>query len=57
LDDSINVATRARDDGVDVTLAKWENMVHAFPIMAPFFPEATSALREICDFMKRHLGD
>lgn len=55
LDDCVNVANRAQDHGVDVTLAKWENMVHAFPIMAPLFPEAKRALAEICGFVRRQV--
>jgi acetyl esterase/lipase len=56
LDDCINVSKKAKEDGVDVTLAKWKNMVHAFPIMAPLFPEATHALQDICNFVKKHLN-
>ena len=55
LDDCVNVANRAQDHGVDVKLAKWENMVHAFPIMAPLFPEAKCALAEICGFVRRQV--
>lgn len=57
LDDCINVANKAKEDGVDVTLVKWEKMVHAFPIMAPLFPEATHALEKICKFVKKHLSE
>jgi len=52
LDDCINVARKAREHGVDVTLRKWQNMVHAFPIMSPLFPEAKQAMSEICEFAK-----
>ncbi|MFC2088787.1 alpha/beta hydrolase [Calditrichota bacterium] len=55
LDDCINVAKRAEEQGVRVTLAKWPNMVHAFPIMSPLFPEAKQALLEICEFMNQQL--
>jgi len=55
LDDCVNVAKKIEADGVDVTLVKWEKMVHAFPIMAPLFPEATRALNAICGFVKKHL--
>ena len=43
------------EDGVEVTLSKWKNMVHAFPIMSPLFPEATAAINEICEFAVKHL--
>ena len=57
LDDCINVARRAEEHGVEVTLSKWENMVHAFPIMSPLFPEAKEAMKEICDFSVKHIED
>ncbi len=55
LDDCLSVAKKAKDQGVDVTLGKWENMVHAFPLMTPMFPEATEAFVEICTYVKKHL--
>ncbi|KAA3663234.1 MAG: alpha/beta hydrolase [Calditrichaeota bacterium] len=55
LDDCINVAKRAEEHGVEVTLSKWDKMVHAFPIMAPLFPEAKEALNEICEYAVRHV--
>ncbi len=54
LDDCINVAEKAKQQGVDVTLSKWKNMVHAFPIMSPLFPEAKKAMSEICEFAIKH---
>jgi len=51
LDDCVNVAKKAEQHGVDVTLSKWSGMVHAFPMMSPLFPEAKRALEEICDFV------
>lgn len=55
LDDCIAIAEIARKHGVKVTLRQWERMVHAFPLLAPLFPEATRALSEICDFVKEHI--
>lgn len=55
LDDCVNVAERAEQHGVDVTLSKWPRMVHAFPIMSPLFPEAKRALAEICAFIGSHV--
>ena len=55
LDDCVNVAKKAEGHGVDVTLSKWENMVHAFPIMSPLFPEAKQAMDEICEYAVTHL--
>jgi monoterpene epsilon-lactone hydrolase len=49
-DDCINVARKAKAHGVDVTLSEWRNMVHAFPLFSPLFPEAKNAMAEICAF-------
>lgn len=55
LDDCVNVAKKIEDDAGNVTISKWENMVHAFPIMSPLFPEAKAALQEICNFAVKQL--
>ena len=55
LDDCVNVAKKAEERGVEVTLSKWKNMVHAFPIMSPFFPEAKQAMNTICEFAVEHI--
>ena len=55
LDDSIRFAEKAKKAGVDVTLKVGEGMFHCFPVCAPLFPEATQAMEEICDFIKKHL--
>ena len=55
LDDCVNVATKAEEQGVEVVLSKWPGMVHAFPIMSPLFPEAKKAMAEICGFAAAHL--
>jgi acetyl esterase/lipase len=53
-DDCVNVARIAKEFGVDVTLRKWDKMIHAFPLLTPLFPEATKAFQEICEFVKHH---
>jgi len=50
LDDCVSIAEKAKAQGVVVTLSEWPNMVHAFPILSPLFPEAKQALGEICSF-------
>lgn len=55
LDDSIQFANKAKAQGVDVTLKVGEGMIHCYPLMAPFFPEATEALDEICTFIQNQL--
>lgn len=55
LDDCVNVVKKAEEHGVEVTLSKWKNMVHAFPIMSPLFPEAKKAMNEICEYTVKHI--
>ncbi|MDY6950134.1 MAG: alpha/beta hydrolase [Thermodesulfobacteriota bacterium] len=55
LDDCINVAHKAEEDGVAVTLSKWPKMVHAFPLFSPLFPEAKQAMSDICQFTIKQL--
>ena len=39
LDDCINVAKVAKEHGVEVTLRKWDKMIHAFPLLSHFSPK------------------
>ncbi|OFX48025.1 MAG: hypothetical protein A2W95_17340 [Bacteroidetes bacterium GWA2_40_14] len=55
LNDCENVARIAEEHGVEVTLKKYERMIHAFPILSPLFPEAKQAMFEICEFAKNSL--
>ena len=55
-DDCVNVAQKAREHGVEVTLSEWPKMVHAFPILSPLFPEAKNAMVEICEFAQSQLN-
>lgn len=57
LDDCVNVAKVAEQQGVEVTLRKWKNMIHAFPLLTPLFPEAKKAFLEICEFVKCYTND
>lgn len=54
-DDCISISKIAEESGVDVTLRVWHKMIHAFPLLSPLFPEAKSAMREICDYVRREL--
>lgn len=51
-DDSVMFAEKARKAGVEVTLRVGEGLFHCYPAMAPMFPEATKAMKEICEFFK-----
>src|SRR6056297_1016649 len=55
LDDTVAFAKKAEEQGTQITLKKWENMVHAFPILSPLFPEAKEAMDEICGFIRQKL--
>ena len=55
LDDSTRFAEKAKQAGVDVTLRVGDKMMHCYPLMTPFFPEATQALEEIVGFIRFNL--
>lgn len=55
LSDSTRYAEKAKAAGVDVTLRIGEGMFHCYPACAPLFPEATEAMAEICEFVKKQL--
>jgi acetyl esterase/lipase len=57
LDDAVEYANKAIESGVDVAFKIWQGMVHAWPLMAPMFKEATQAHQEICGFVKERLGE
>jgi acetyl esterase/lipase len=56
-DDSTRFAEKARQVGVDVTLHVGAGLFHCYPACAPLFPEATQAMAEIGEFIKKHLED
>jgi monoterpene epsilon-lactone hydrolase len=57
LDDSRLLAERATAGGVDVTYKAWPGLWHTFQHESPEIPEATQALVEIADFMRRRLDE
>ena len=56
LDDSIRLADRAKEAGVDVTLEVWDDMPHVWQAFASFLPEAREALEQCGEFVKNHTG-
>lgn len=56
LDDSIRIHARAKDAGVDVTLEVEDDMIHAWHLLAPRFPNAQKAIDRTGAFIKRHLS-
>jgi acetyl esterase/lipase len=55
LSDSINLAERAREAGVNITLDVWENIWHVWHFFAGKMPEANSAINQIGNFIHMHL--
>ncbi|MFP6596623.1 MAG: alpha/beta hydrolase [Candidatus Hydrogenedentota bacterium] len=53
LDDSKRVAEKAKEEGCQVDLQVWEDMVHVWQGYAPFLPEAVEALDAIGRFVNR----
>jgi monoterpene epsilon-lactone hydrolase len=52
LDDSLRLAQRAEDAGVDVRLDVWEGMLHVFPSELATFEAAKRALDEVAAFIR-----
>ena len=47
LSDSIRLAEKAEEAGVDIQIKIWQGMWHVFQFFAPFVPEATQAINEV----------
>ncbi|MFP3869404.1 MAG: alpha/beta hydrolase [Syntrophobacteria bacterium] len=52
LDDSIRLAQRARNAGVQVSLEVWPEMFHVWQGFAPLFPEGQQAIDRIGEFVR-----
>jgi len=46
---------KAKDSGVDITFRAGIGMLHCYPLLAPMFQEATAAMNEIVNFIKKYL--
>jgi epsilon-lactone hydrolase len=57
LDDSLRVARRLRDAGVDTDLDVWPDMVHILPFFASRVPEAAAALEAVAGFVRQRMED
>ena len=55
LSDSIRLAERAREAGVDVRLVIWPKMWHVWHTFVPILPEADKAVKEIGAFIQEQL--
>jgi len=56
LSDSIRMAERAKEAGVDVILEKWDYMWHVFQSFAVTVPEGRRAIKNIGAFVHEHIG-
>lgn len=56
LSDSLRLAERAREAGLDVTLEVWDEMWHCFQAFSAIVPEAKQAVDHIGQFVKKHIG-
>ncbi len=58
LDDSVRLADRAKQCGVDVDLRIWNSLPHVWPIFIGFkVPEARKAIVEIADFIRHRMAN
>jgi len=55
LSDSIRMADKAREKGIDVTLKVWPEMWHIFQLFAPDLPEGQLSLDEIGAYIRQHV--
>lgn len=56
-DDSVQVAAKARAEGVDVQLEVWPGMFHVFQSHEPLLPEGVQAIDHIASFMRSCLAE
>ena len=54
-EDGEKFSLKAKDAGNDITFRAGTGMIHCYPLLAPMFKEATEAMNEIVDFIKKHL--
>ncbi len=55
LDDTVLLARRLREAGIETTLEVWPALPHAFPLFEMIFPEVRQARLEILQFIRLHL--
>jgi acetyl esterase/lipase len=54
--DSIRFAERAKEQGMDITLEIWPDMIHVWQMHAWTLPEGQQAIERIGDFIRGHTG-
>lgn len=55
-DDGERFYLKAKEN-CDVTFRAGEGMIHCYPLLSPLFIEAVEAMEEICEFIKKHIGE
>lgn len=56
LDDSVRLAERAKQAGVEVDLRIWSGLPHVWPIFVKFLPEARASVREMASYINQKVG-
>jgi len=51
-DQSMILADRAREKGVDVTVGVWKYMCHVFSLLCPFVPEGQESFDFMCEWIR-----
>ncbi len=54
LGDAVELAERARRDGVDVRLEVWERMIHVWHMFHPMLAEGGEAIGRVSQFIRSH---
>ena len=54
-DDSTRFGLKADSCGVSAEVKVWKGMFHCFPLLAPMFPEATEAMKQVTAFIKQYM--
>jgi len=56
LDDSTRLTSKAKADGVDVTLEEWDEMIHVWHSFAAMLPEGQQAIDRIGEFVREKVA-
>ncbi len=56
LDDANRLAANAQAAGVDVSIERWEDMIHVWHAFAPILPEADEAIARIGEYYRKRVS-
>jgi acetyl esterase/lipase len=57
LDDTVLLARRMREAGIETKLDVWPVLPHAFPLFEGIYPEVRQARKDIIEFIRGHIGE